>query len=724
MQKVKGKDMEDKDLNTLKDLKIPEPSESAKEQAFMAAMEAFDEPVQKKQENTQGVPNSLRLISSFIINIWEWIMNRQMMIGSAAAVVLLAPVAMGAYFHFNEQSNNAVTDTTTRVVEEKVKAESLKTADTLKKENDETQVANKIVAAKPKEQPLAQKSKPKTVAKVTKKNDSSGKGLIYDRLASAPKKSNNRARVGYAQKPMAIPNTGRRIQSQGFGTGGNFIGHTRPHELIINPPADKNRDRFAEFESNELKAVKENPVSTFSVDVDTSSYAFVRKMLNQGRLPRKDAVRVEELINYFNYDYQGPEGKEQPFKANVAVYQTPWNKDTKLLHIGIKGYDIVPDNKPQSNLVFLIDVSGSMRARDKLPLLKSAFKLLVGQLNENDHVSIVTYAGRSATVLEPTKANEKAKIIAALDQLQSGGSTAGQQGIQQAYALAQQHFNKEGVNRVILATDGDFNVGISDRKQLKTFIEEKRKSGVFLSILGFGQGNYNDALMQTLAQNGNGVAAYIDTLREAQKVLVEEASSSLFPIAKDVKIQIEFNPNQVAEYRLIGYETRKLKRQDFNNDKVDAGDIGSGHTVTAIYEITPVDSKARKIDDLRYAEKKKTTQTEKTDEYAFLKLRYKLPKEDKSKLVTIPVTKEAEALLKAQSNDIRFAASVAAFGQKLRNGKYLNDFTYDNIRELATNAKGKDKYGYRSEFIGLVGLAESLSKVGKSNKPVMTTPKK
>jgi len=469
-------------------------------------------------------------------------------------------------------------------------------------------------------------------------------------------------------------------------------------------------DQFENVTPNPVKKVSEEPLSTFSVDVDTTSYAFVRRSLNDGLLPQKDAVRIEELINYFNYDYPLPESAEHPFEPSVVVYPTPWNKHTKLLHIGIKGYDIIPAEKPKSNLVFLLDVSGSMDSPDKLPLLKNAFRLMVQNLQPEDTISIVTYAGSAGTVLEPTKVKEKSKILSALERLQSGGSTAGAQGIKQAYALAEQSFDKNGVNRIILATDGDFNVGITNREELKGFVERKRESGIFLSVLGFGQGNYNDALMQALAQNGNGNAAYIDTLNEARKVLVDEASSMLFPIAKDVKIQIEFNPGTVAEYRLIGYETRMLAREDFKDDKVDAGDIGSGHTVTAIYEITLVGSKAQLIDDLRYQEEEEKKAASDSDEYAFLKLRYKAPEESDSKLIEMPIGRELErGNISEASEDIRFAASAAAFGQILKGNSYVGDFSYDDVIALAKDARGDDEFGYRSEFLNLVRLAKSAS---------------
>ena len=473
------------------------------------------------------------------------------------------------------------------------------------------------------------------------------------------------------------------------------------------------RDNFERLEVNPVKLTRDEPVSTFSLDVDTASYAFVRRALNQGHLPQKDAVRIEELINYFDYDYKLPESRTKPFEPTVAVYPTPWNKGTKLMHIGIKGHDIVSSERPRANLVFLLDVSGSMSSADKLPLLKNSMKMLVGELRPEDTVAIAVYAGAAGTVLEPTKVSEKGKILAALERLQAGGSTAGGAGIKLAYALAQSNFDKKAVNRVILATDGDFNVGIRDKEELKGFVERKRETGVFLSVLGFGQGNYNDALMQKLAQNGNGNAAYIDTLSEARKVLVEESSSTLFTIAKDVKIQVEFNPERVAEYRLIGYESRMLNREDFSNDKVDAGDVGSGHSVTAIYEITPKGSASTLVDPLRYREEKEQVTVDRGAEYAFLKIRYKLPKENKSRLITMPIDKSLEyADITKVPTDLRFGASVAAFGQILKQSKFTGEFGFSDLRKLAENSRGFDKFGYRSEFLSLIGLAESASTMG------------
>lgn len=490
---------------------------------------------------------------------------------------------------------------------------------------------------------------------------------------------------------------------------------------------DFGRDKFEALKDNPVVQVAETPVSTFSLDVDTAAYAFMRRSLNDGHLPPKDAIRVEELVNYFDYDYALPETRETPFKPSVTVLPTPWNKNTKLIHIGIKGFDIQAEKRPHANLVFLVDTSGSMDEPNKLPLAKNALKMLVDSLQPTDHVAIVTYAGNAGTVLEPTAASDKAKILSAIERLDAGGSTAGAEGIRQAYNLAQAHFDKNGVNRVILATDGDFNVGITDPAELQGFIERERSSGIFLSVLGFGTGNYNDALMQKLAQNGNGTAAYIDNLNEARRVLVDEASRTLFPIAKDVKIQIEFNPLQVSEYRLIGYETRALQREDFNNDKVDAGDVGAGASVTALYEITTRDSDAKLVDDLRYGaakaiEDKKAEDRKASGEYAFLKIRYKLPDGEKSKLISTPVTAQnlrgacppdtkCEAV--APSDDVRFAAAVAAFGQMLRGGKYTGSYSYDDVIALANGAKGKDEFGLRSEFVNLVRLAKSVPPLPK-----------
>ncbi len=475
---------------------------------------------------------------------------------------------------------------------------------------------------------------------------------------------------------------------------------------MMSQPAPEFRDRFSDVNENGVLAVKNNPVSTFSIDVDTASYSFVRRMLNNGQLPEKDAVRSEELINYFDYAYPLPTSKKTPFTTNVSLVDSPWTKGNKLIHIGIQGYQLTASEIPQSNLVFLLDVSGSMDEPSKLPLVKQSMGLLLDTLKPDDTIAIVVYAGAAGTVLEPTKVKEKQKILAALTNLQAGGSTAGAEGIALAYQLAEANFNKNGVNRIILATDGDFNVGQTGDEALQDFVERKREQGIYLSVLGFGQGNYQDALMQTLAQNGNGTAAYIDTLSEAQKVLVTEATSNLFPIAQDVKIQVEFNPNTVKEYRLIGYETRALKQEDFNNDKVDAGEVGAGQRVTAIYEITPAGAQSGLLEESRYQQETKVD-TKTSSEYAFLRLRYKLPGETQSQLLETAIEKNVlPDVNTTYQQEVNFSIAVAGFAQLLRGSNYAGDFTYDKVIELAQANKGKDEYGYRTEFVQLVRKAK------------------
>jgi len=482
--------------------------------------------------------------------------------------------------------------------------------------------------------------------------------------------------------------------------------------------APQNQEKYPDIKENSVKLVTEKPVSTFSIDVDTASYTNVRRILNQGNSPQYNAVRVEEFINYFSYDYPLPsQNSEQPFSVYTEIAPSPFNDDKHLLHIGIQGKTIDSKDRPASNLVFLIDVSGSMRNANKIGLLKNSLKMLTKQLGRKDIVSLVVYAGAAGVVLKPTQGDNHYAISDALDRLSAGGSTNGGAGIIAAYNLAKESFIEGGVNRVIIATDGDFNLGTVNQQALKNLIEQKRKLGISLSVLGFGMGNYNDALMQTLAQNGNGNAYYIDTLQEARKVLVEELSATLMTIAKDVKIQVEFNPNTVSEYRLIGYETRALKREDFNNDKIDAGEIGAGHTVTALYEVSFVEDNNKMIDTLRYQNEKNVPSTsrfkdesEYTDELVYIRLRYKLPKQNHSELIEIAVKKsEVKASFLKSSDNFRFSSAVAGFGQLLRGGKYLSAMNLEQVILLAQNAKGEDKHGYRGEFINLVKLSDALS---------------
>lgn len=481
---------------------------------------------------------------------------------------------------------------------------------------------------------------------------------------------------------------------------------------IVPPPNIPmvNTEKYENFDENSVKLASKEPVSTFSLDVDTASYSNLRRFISQDQLPPKDAIRLEELINYFNYDYELPSDRSKPFKPSVHMFPTPWNKDTKILHIGIKGFDINPESRPKINLTFLVDTSGSMENPDKLPLLVKSLKVLINELDKDDTISLVTYAGSSGVVLNPTKVKNKSRIIDALDRLYSSGSTAGCDGIKTAYQLAQENFDKEGVNRVILATDGDFNVGTVDIEQLKDLIERKRETGIYLSVLGFGMDNYNDHLMQTLAQNGNGIAAYIDNIDEANKIFSENMYKNMFPIANDVKVQVEFNPAKVAEYRLIGYETRILNKEDFKNDKVDAGDIGAGHSVTAIYEITEPGSKARLLSDNRYIQQKPIADNN-SDEYAFVKIRYKLPKQTTSRLIEYPITEQDQQNdIKECNKDIIFATTVAGFGQIIKQSKFSKDFTYDDVISLANYSKGEDRYNYRGEFVKLVRKAKNLDK--------------
>lgn len=472
-----------------------------------------------------------------------------------------------------------------------------------------------------------------------------------------------------------------------------------PAQVLPEPSTEA----YPEASANPVKIVAEEPVSTFSIDTDTASYSVIRSSLAAGALPPKDAVRIEEMVNYFPYGYVAPEAGEAPFRAALSLFQTPWNPDTQLLRIGIQGVLPAMEDRPPLNLVFLIDTSGSMEDPNKLPLLKQSFRLMLGQLRPEDRVAIVTYAGSAGLVLEPTAASDQQAVLGALDRLSAGGSTAGQEGLAQAYAEAEKMGGEGRVSRILLATDGDFNVGISDPGELKDFIAKKRESGIYLSVLGFGRGNLDDATMQALAQNGNGTAAYIDTLSEAQKVLVDQLSGALFPIADDVKIQVEFNPAAVAEYRLIGYETRALAREDFNNDRVDAGEIGAGHQVTALYEVTPVGSAARLSDPLRYGAAPAKGDA---SELGFLKLRYKAPGATTSTLIETPIP----ATPSAPDTDARFAAAIAGMGQLLSEPKYLGDWGWDQAIDLASGARGDDPFGYRAEAVNLMRLAQSLSR--------------
>jgi Ca-activated chloride channel homolog len=484
------------------------------------------------------------------------------------------------------------------------------------------------------------------------------------------------------------------------------------HAEMENQPA-YNTEEYDGINENIFHEAQKNPLSTFSIDVDAASYSNVRRFIQMGQRPPKDAVRIEEMINYFDYDYpHPPAGGDDPFSINTEISTAPWNAKHKLVHIGLQGKNISKENLPASNLVFLIDVSGSMDEPNKLPLLKASFKLLVEQLREQDRVAIVVYAGAAGLVLPSTSGAEKKKIIESLENLEAGGSTAGGAGISLAYAIAKENFKQGGNNRVILATDGDFNVGESSNDGMERLIEQKRKDGIFLTTLGFGMGNYKDSKMEILADKGNGNYMYIDSILEAQKALVNEFGGTLFTIAKDVKLQIEFNPAKVKAYRLIGYENRMLKNEDFNNDKKDAGELGSGHTVTALYEIIPVgvESEFYKIDELKYQPIVKTQDlASQTNEIMTVKFRYKKPDEEVSKLIVHPLLDQNISLDKT-SNDFRWSAAVAAFGMILRESEYVKGFSARDVTALAQGAKGIDKEGYRIEFINMTKSVGTLAR--------------
>ena len=471
---------------------------------------------------------------------------------------------------------------------------------------------------------------------------------------------------------------------------------------------DTQREQYQALADNPIHSVVETPVSTFSADVDTGAYANVRRLLNQGRLPPEGAVRLEEMVNYFPYDYALP-SDGSPFGVTTELATSPWNPHTRLLRIGIKASDRAVAELAPANLVFLVDVSGSMDRREGLPMVKSTLKLLVDQLRDQDRVSLVVYAGESRVVLKPTSGREKARIRTAIEQLTAGGATAGASGIELAYQMAQQAFIPKGINRILLATDGDFNVGVSDFDSLKQMAVDKRKTGISLTTLGFGVDNYNEHLMEQLADAGDGNYAYIDNLREARKVLVDQLSSTLAVVAQNVKLQVEFNPAQVSEYRLLGYENRALKREDFSNDKVDAGEIGAGHTVTALYEIVPAGEKGW-LEPLRYG-KSEPVVSGKNGELAMLRVRYQRPEGGKSLLIERPIANQTAPA----SEDLRFAAAVAAFSQQLKDGRYTGDFSLKDTETLARGARGDDRFGLRNEFVQLVELAQSLRNSTASN---------
>lgn len=653
-------------LNTLAGLRAPDPDPAARRAAVSAAMAAFAA-AQESESAGQGSSFVDRLRSALLAT-GNRIMEKRLPLAGAALALIALPLAYQLH---------STTGGGARV-----------------------EVAADVEAPAPVPQPLAPPSQPaaKPAQLAVRKE------LAARAAPPAPAPAPPVAAVA-AMEPAADLYAAQEAAPPPAGA-------VMAPSKVAGLTAEPSGDRFKSFDESPLKSVASDPVSTFSIDVDTASYSYVRASLSNGILPPPDAVRIEEMLNYFPYDYPAPTKADVPFSVSLAAFPTPWNAKTELLRIGVKGYAPPPAARKAEHLVFLIDTSGSMDEPDKLPLLKRSFALLAEKLGAEDTVAIVAYAGSAGVVLEPTKASDKAKILSALDSLDAGGATAGAEGIELAYRLAEQSKQAGTVNRVILATDGDFNVGIADPDALKDFIRRKRDDGITLSVLGFGRGNLDDALMQALAQNGNGNASYIDSYAEARKVLVEEAGGTLDMIAKDVKIQLEFNPALVSEYRLIGYETRSLAREDFNNDKVDAGDIGAGHMVTALYEITPAGKGAEAMDALRYPAAKPAPEVDgdRVGELGFLKIRYKLPDSDTSRLIETPIPQALVVSdIGATDADARFAAAVAAFGQKLKGSNYAGTMSWDAIRSLAAGAVGSDKGGYRAEFLRLLPIAEQLS---------------
>jgi len=699
--------MNDKQFDELFDQTIPPVDEDAKKIAINSAMSEF---YQGFEQSARPITNQDNWLLKTIKSIGSFIMTPQKnsRFGATFASIAVAFIALSVFILLpNRQETNDLVVLETASEEDTIsngevgleqktaisntaepKAQRSTVTNATKRDETRLQDINKkeiVVTANRQviQNPIVQKRiEPQIVD-----------GLSADEIGDIPELSVGEALTTITAAPTSKSLTQVKQRS------------VIKNELTIAPPQRPDSgEEYADYKTNPVKLVREEPVSTFSIDVDTASYSLVRNQLNNGFLPKPQAVRVEEFINYFDYNYPIPNSKKQPFGPTITVLNSPWNQGKKLVHIGIKGYELSNTKLPDSNLVFLLDVSGSMSSANKLPLVKQSINLLLDTLKPSDTVSIVVYAGAAGVVLEPTEIKNKTAIQSALQRLNAGGSTAGGQGIKLAYQLAEQNFDKDSVNRIILATDGDFNVGQSSNEDLKTLIERKRDNGIFLSVLGFGRNNYQDDMMQTLAQNGNGVAAYIDTLSEAKKVLVDEATSTLFTIAKDVKIQIEFNPQMVSEYRLVGYETRALKREDFNNDKVDAGDIGAGHTVTAIYEITPTDSESPSIDKPRYAGNDKAIAHKGSrEEYGFLKIRYKAPNGTQSKLIEEPINFRDSQDIKS---DVHFSIAVAGFAQLLTNNNYTGDLSYQNVIESAQKYKGQDEFGYRAEFIQLIRMAE------------------
>ncbi len=698
----------------------PAPDQGVKEVTLRLALQNFD--------RAQGSFGAARLtedrpvkagLFSGVFQMISRFTTRQMLAGTAsAAAVVVGIVAVGPMLVRGPEVVRDVPEAVVVVPEVTSSAAAAEEADAVEPDAPVTDLAEVAPVDEPTPPPVAVVTPaPVTeLAEATPEEESppatitpAPEVLVQEAEPTAPAPlpaPTSRVRIGIAEggeadsaadawsylAPPEAPTLSRRAVS-----ADGIIGDDR-----LQPPVvGEDTEAFATAAPNPVKVTAEEPVSTFSIDVDTASYAVVRQSLNAGQLPPPEAVRIEEMVNYFPYANPAPDGDGAPFRPTVTVMPSPWNFGTRLVHIAVQGEMPAVDARPPLNLVFLIDTSGSMDEPAKLPLLRMSLALMLDELRPEDQVAIVAYAGSAGTVLDPVAASDKDKILAALDNLAAGGSTAGAEGLALAYQVAAGMAGDGEVSRVLLATDGDFNVGVSDPEGLEAYVAKQRETGVYLSVLGFGRGNLDDAVMQSLAQNGNGTAAYIDTLSEARKVLVDQLTGALFPIADDVKIQVEWNPAVVAEYRLIGYETRALRREDFNNDRVDAGEIGAGIAVTAIYEVTAPGSDALLTDPLRYGA---AVAADTGGEMGFLRLRYKEPGVAASELIEVPIV-AGDA---APSDDVRFATAIAGFGQLLTGATYLGDWGWDDAIALANGARGDDPYGYRVEAVNLMRLAKSL----------------
>jgi Ca-activated chloride channel family protein len=699
----------------------PAPEADAKARAMALAMENFDrlqgstDATRSSEDRTKAAPqNGVRRMLKFLT-------TRPALAISTSAAALLIGVAVIPPFLDQRTGPVATTTETTKPKVAETTAAPGDTGDVAIVTEGNTTTPPAAMDASPRPEPkpeLAEtdlgrtdpatvpQPEPESVAEAEAKTDSLLAEAVDEAAPAAPATGSGVELSDSARMGLVAPGSEADARLRREAAPDATLSYLPAPESVVAPMPDVTQPQLEDTEAyateapNPVKVTAEEPVSTFSIDVDTASWAVIRSTLNMAVLPTPDQVRVEEMVNYFPYAYKAPT-EEEAFSSTVSVMQTPWNPGTRLVTIGIQGALPEVSARPPLNLVFLIDTSGSMEDPNKLGLLKQSFTLMLSELRPEDQVAIVAYAGSAGQVLPPTAAADRATIMSALETLSAGGSTAGAEGLELAYQVAEGMKSEGEVTRILLATDGDFNVGVSDPDGLESYVAKKRETGTYLSVLGFGRGNLDDAIMQSLAQNGNGTAAYIDTLSEARKVLVDQLTGALFPIADDVKIQVEWNPATVAEYRLIGYETRALRREDFNNDKVDAGEIGAGTQVTAIYEITAPGSDALLNDPLRYG----TTTTEATDgELGFLRLRWKAPGEDTSTLVETPITGTEEA-----TNETRFAAAIAGFGQLLQGSVYLNDWGWDEAIALAGSARGDDPYGYRVEAVNLMRLAKSLA---------------